>query len=233
MTAPVLVTIASLAVASPFLVMSQAPARDPLPAAVARVGSLDELLPTSNAERSLATVLDAPGAPLRPGLNEAPREVIQRLVRPPGMPEPSPEEKLASSVCWPSTQLAFATLVERRVLVNKSRTELFTVYRMRILEWIKGNHEPEVLVGTFGGRVVVGDEEYVTPGARGPQGSLNVGTSYLVDLMQIRSGGYVFVSDPIAEASGHIPLAGGREPTADALARLRRIARECGQLSKQ
>jgi hypothetical protein len=230
MKAQALACITAVLAVVPIAVIAQAPPRDTRPSAATRVESLDELLPQSAPERNLAQILDAPGPPLRPGLNLAPpRNGVIRPAPPPGYRVPSADEALAARLCLPRNATAFATVLGSRVVTNNSRSELFTSYQVRIREWLRGKHEAEIVVGVFGGRVVVAGEDYTTPMGSGPRGSLSVGTSYVLFLISVGPGAYVLTWDPAAVATDRMTLSGRTESTAEALTRLRRLAGQCGK----
>jgi hypothetical protein len=204
-------------------------ARDPRPPSVARLTSLDELLPKTPSERVFSESFVSPGPPLRPGLNEVtPSSGTPRPERPPGSPTPTEDEIFMSWLCFPGLSTAVGTPVSSRVITNGSRSVLLTIYTVSVREWITGNHEAEIFIGTFGGRVFVADEEYATPKSTGGRNSLNIGTSYVLYLSPLGRGAYVLTTmDPAAIASGRLTLRSTSEPEGQALDRLRQLAKQC------
>jgi hypothetical protein len=231
MNANTIIAITSIVIGSTLALTAQAPPRDSRSAEVARVRSLDEILPRSDVERNLARYLDRPGEPLRPGLNQGPPfgPPPPQADAPPGYKAPAGDDLLAISLCFPGNRMAFATVLDSRVVATQSRSELITIYRLRVVEWIPGNHEAEIFIGIRGGRVFIAGEDYATPIGLGPRASLYVGTSYVLPLLPVGPGAYLLSRDPIAEAEGRITLAGRADSTADALSRLRRVSERCGK----
>ena len=218
---------AALMAATTVVAIAQAPPRDNRPTPVPRVQSLDDILPTSEAERALARFLDTPEqSKLRPGINLDVRPLSTRplLRAPPEYRMPTGDEAIAAGLCRSS--MALASVQASRVVTNASRSLLLTVYRLRVHEWVRGNHDPEAYIAVVGGRVFISGQEYVTPtNPRSRAASVQIGTSYIFSLITIGSGAYRLVEDPIA-TTGTAVLDGRTESLADTHSRLRRIIAE-------
>lgn len=223
-----------LLVASAIVVAGQLPPGDALPdpRLVAHVDKLDDLAPVSPLDVAISKAFDFPGDPLHPGHMErstlvSPSLEVAPLPAPPNYtPRPSRRE-LLKSVCFLDAAVV-ATPSAVHVIANASRTNLVTVFELRVSQWLRPAAGPRtVTVPYMGGQAMIAGETYQSNyGTRSALPRLDVtGIAYL---MRDRPHDFYRISGAmVQEAGGRVTLEGLREPLASAVAEVTAATASC------